>query len=121
MSLQTYSQALQAVSSRLDAMSSREAVGDYLDALEADIIETPYGDAVYEYAYEYAQAVVLPRITQDVIHKAMRPDVTLSNGRIVSHKPYLSAGKPNGATEAYMQDGGNMSDEEWKEYVSLSK
>jgi hypothetical protein len=100
-------------------MSSREAVGDYLDSLEADIIETPYWDAVYEYAYEYAQAVVLPRITH--IHKAMRPDVTLSNGRIVSHKPYLSAGKPNGATEAYMQDGGNMSNEEWKEYVSLLK
>ena len=119
MSLQTYSQALQAVSSRLDAMSSREAVGDYLDALEADIIETPYGDAVYEYAYEYAQAVVLPRIKMSF--KAMRPDVTLSNGRIVSHKPYLSAGKPNGATEAYMQDGGNMSNEEWKEYVSLLK
>ena len=64
MSLQTYSQALQAVSHRLDAMTSREAVGDYLDSLEAVMIEIPYGDAVYEYAHEYAQSVVLPRIAK---------------------------------------------------------
>ena len=57
--------------------------------------------------------------TLNVIGKAMRPDVTLSNGRIVCHRPYLSAGKPNGATEAYMQDGGNMTDAEWTEYCAL--
>ena len=50
----------------------------------------------------------------------MKRDITLSNGRIVSHKPYLSAGKPNGATEAYMQDGGSMSDSEWSEYCLLT-
>jgi hypothetical protein len=64
MSLQTYSQALQAVSSRLDAMTNRKAVGEYLDSLEAVMIEMPYGDAVYEYAHEYARSVVLPRIAK---------------------------------------------------------
>ena len=32
----------------------------------------------------------------------MRSNITLSNGRIVTHKPM-----PNGATEAYMLDNGN--------------
>lgn len=50
----------------------------------------------------------------------MKQDIQLSTGRIVSHRPYLSAGEPNGATEAYMQDGGEMSDAEWAEYVRLS-
>lgn len=49
----------------------------------------------------------------------MKPNITLSNGRIVAHKPYLIAGKPNGATEAYMLDGKDMTDSEWKEYAEL--
>jgi hypothetical protein len=42
----------------------------------------------------------------------MRKDVTLSNGRIVTHKAM-----DNGATEALMLDGGEMSDSEWNEYA----
>lgn len=50
----------------------------------------------------------------------MKQDIKLSNGRIVSHRPYLSANIPNGATEAFMQDGGNMSDSEWVEYCNIT-
>ena len=60
----------------------------------------------------------------------MRNDVKLSTGRIVSHKPYLSAGVPNGDTEAFilqkMTINGvtfevhkEMTEEEWREYVSI--
>jgi hypothetical protein len=49
----------------------------------------------------------------------MRSNVTLSNGRIVAHRPHLSAGVPNGATEAYMIDGVEMTESEWSEYCSL--
>jgi len=45
----------------------------------------------------------------------MKENVTLSNGRIVTHKPYH-----NGATEAFMLDGGEMSNEEWIEYCKLT-
>jgi len=45
----------------------------------------------------------------------MKPNIQLSNGRIVTHRPY-----DNGATEAFMQDGGEMSDAEWAEYVRLT-
>ena len=44
----------------------------------------------------------------------MRSNITLKNGRIVTHKPL-----PNGATEAYMLDNGAMSNDEWLEYVSI--
>jgi hypothetical protein len=44
----------------------------------------------------------------------MRSNVTLNNGRIVTHKPM-----PNGSTEAYMLDNGMMSNDEWLEYVSI--
>jgi len=50
----------------------------------------------------------------------MKSNVVLSNGRIVAHKAYLSAGVPNGATEAYMLDGGEMSNQEWVEYCKLT-
>jgi len=49
----------------------------------------------------------------------MRKDVTLSTGRIVSHRPYLSNGEPNGATEAFIVGGYEMTNEEWLEYVSI--
>jgi hypothetical protein len=57
----------------------------------------------------------------DSIFKAKHPDITLSNGRVVTHKPYLSGGVPNGAAEAFMLDNGEMSDAEWSEYVKLKK
>jgi hypothetical protein len=49
----------------------------------------------------------------------LRPNITLSNGRVVAHRAYLSNGEPNGATEAYMLDNGNMSNAEWVEYCSI--
>ena len=56
---------------------------------------------------------------QEKLFRITHPDVILANGRIVAHKPYISGGKPNGATEAYMLDGGNMTNDEWSEYCSL--
>jgi hypothetical protein len=38
-------------------------------------------------------------------------DIALENGRVVKHKPW-----GDGATEAYMDDGGAMSESEWGEY-----
>lgn len=60
----------------------------------------------------------------------MKPDVTLSTGRVVSHKPYLSNGKPNGATEAFIlckitlngvvfETHKEMTDDEWREYCTI--
>ena len=46
----------------------------------------------------------------------MRKNITLSTGRTIGHKPYLSNGQPNGATEAYVLGGGEMTDDEWTEY-----
>ena len=50
----------------------------------------------------------------------MRQNITLSSGRTIGHKPYLINGIPNGATEAYVIDGGEMTDEEWIEYCNLT-
>lgn len=50
-----------------------------------------------------------------------KADITLSTGRVISHRPYLSNGKPNGATEAYVKGGGNMTDAEWIEYCKLAR
>ena len=64
----------------------------------------------------------------------MRKDIQLSTGRTVSHKPYLSNGMPNGATQAfiahYEQDltlngvyyliEKEMTHEEWKEYCNIT-
>jgi hypothetical protein len=49
----------------------------------------------------------------------MKPDVKLSTGRIVSHRPYLSNGEPNGATEAFIVGGHEMTSQEWQEYVEI--
>ena len=49
----------------------------------------------------------------------MRKDIELSTGRIVSHRPYLSNGEPNGAIEAFIVGGHEMTNEEWLEYVSI--
>ena len=49
-----------------------------------------------------------------------KPNVTLSTGRTVAHRPYLSEGVPNGATEAYILGGREMTDAEWQEYCLLT-
>jgi hypothetical protein len=49
----------------------------------------------------------------------MKPNITLSNGRIVAHRHYLLTGQPY-ATEAFMLDGGYMTDFEWAEYCQLT-
>ena len=46
----------------------------------------------------------------------MKSNITLSTGRVIGHRPYLSNNEPNGATEAYVIGGGNMTDSEWREY-----
>ena len=64
----------------------------------------------------------------------MKKDIKLSTGRIVSHRPYLSNGLPNGATEAfikYEQDltlndvfysvNYAMTHDEWVEYCNITK
>ena len=50
-----------------------------------------------------------------------KPDVTLSTGAVVKHRPALSAGLPNGATEAYLSDDRIMTSAEWIEYNKLMK
>jgi hypothetical protein len=49
----------------------------------------------------------------------MRKNITLSTGRTIGHKPYLSSGVPNGATEAYVIEGGEMTNAEWVEYCKI--
>ena len=49
----------------------------------------------------------------------MRKNITLSTGRTIGHKPYLSNGVPNGATEAYVIEGGEMTNAEWVEYCKI--
>lgn len=46
--------AFTAVSRRLDACNSGDEIRAYLDELEADIIDTPYGDLLHEHACELA-------------------------------------------------------------------
>jgi len=49
----------------------------------------------------------------------MRKNIILSTGRTIGHKPYLSNGKPNGAIEAYVIEGGEMTNAEWVEYCKI--
>ena len=46
--------AFTAVSRRLDACTTGDEIRAYLDQLEAEIIETPYGDLLHEHACELA-------------------------------------------------------------------
>ena len=48
-----------------------------------------------------------------------KPDVVLSTGAVVKHRPYLSAGLPNGATDVYLSNGKAMTSAEWIEYNQL--
>ena len=50
-----------------------------------------------------------------------KPDVVLSTGAVVKHRPYLSHGLPNGATDAYLSNGKAMTSAEWIEYNQLIK
>lgn len=59
----------QKISRNLDSMSTREAVIAYLDNLEAQIVEIPYGDVLYEHAYEYAQALILPKFANETVSR----------------------------------------------------
>lgn len=44
----------------------------------------------------------------------MKKDIVLSTGRVVSHRPY-----GNGATDAYIVGGGEMTNAEWIEYCTI--
>ena len=46
--------AFTAVSRRIDACTTGDEIRAYLDALESEIIETPYGDLLHEHACELA-------------------------------------------------------------------
>jgi len=52
-------QALDSVRDRLEECSSLDAAIEYLNNLESQIIEVPYGDLLYEYAWEYMQTIIL--------------------------------------------------------------
>ena len=47
--------ALDNISAQLAALDDRKAIIDYLDSLESRICELPYGDMLYEHAFEIAQ------------------------------------------------------------------
>lgn len=42
------------ISDRIALCEDRQSVIDYLDSLESRICELPYGDILYEHAYEIA-------------------------------------------------------------------
>ena len=46
---------LDKVSKRIASETDKQAVIDYLDFVESMIAEVPYGDIIYEHAYEVAQ------------------------------------------------------------------
>ena len=48
------------------------------------------------------------------VNVIMKKDIVLSTGRVVSHRPY-----GNGATEAYIVGGGEMTNAEWIEYCTI--
>jgi hypothetical protein len=50
-----------------------------------------------------------------------KPDVTLSTGAVVKHRPMLVGGLPNGATDAYLIDNRPMIYAEFLEYNELTK
>jgi hypothetical protein len=49
----------------------------------------------------------------------MRKNITLSSGRTIGHRAYLINGAPNGATEAFVIEGGEMTNDEWLEYCKI--
>jgi len=49
----------------------------------------------------------------------MRGNIILSTGKTIGHRPYIVNGVPNGATEAFVIEGGEMTNEEWIEYCQI--
>jgi len=49
----------------------------------------------------------------------LRKNITLSSGRTIGHRAYLINGVPNGATEAFVIEGGEMTNDEWLEYCKI--
>ena len=49
----------------------------------------------------------------------MRKNITLSTGRTIGHRPYLVNGEPNGAIEAFVIGGDQMTNAEWSEYCKI--
>ena len=47
--------ALDKISAQLAALNDRQSIIDYLDSLESRICDLPYGDMLYEHAFEIAQ------------------------------------------------------------------
>ena len=43
------------IATKIDSLSNKVEIGAYLDALESEMFELPYGDMLYEFAWEYAQ------------------------------------------------------------------
>ena len=43
------------IAKRINGETSKQAIIDYLDHIESMIAELPYGDIIYEHAYEVAQ------------------------------------------------------------------
>lgn len=50
--------ALNLVSNRIALFEDRQSIVDYLDSLESRIVDVPYGDLIYEHAYEIAQVKI---------------------------------------------------------------
>lgn len=48
--------AMDKIKANIDSFTSFAQIEQYLDELESDILETSYGDMLYEFAWEYAQA-----------------------------------------------------------------
>lgn len=53
-----YGIAQSRIKAKLDAMQSATEISDYLDWFEAEMIEIPYGDMLFEFACEYANACI---------------------------------------------------------------
>jgi hypothetical protein len=65
--------------------------------------------------YPWLQRALLLGVGQGKVG-AMRGNIALSSGRTIEHSPM-----PNGATEANVVGGREMSDEEWGEYCRAIK
>ena len=53
--LNNITKALDNISAQLAALNDRQSIIDYLDSLESRICDLPYGDMLYEHAFEIAQ------------------------------------------------------------------
>ena len=49
---------LEKVSSKIRNLNDEELIGSYLDMLESRILEMPFGDMIYEHAFEVAQVKI---------------------------------------------------------------